>query len=1103
MPGIGSAAERYERLKKGRDLVRRTALLLSADVPLPELFAQLAVLLAVFVDASSVLVAIGDERESRLEYIFEDGVGGRPDDPRVGSESSMATVLRTGEPLLRRRPEDWSEAKPLALGGRETWEPASAIFVPIPFGGRVVGVLSVQSRRSDAYDEDDVAMLESCAIYLGARLHDEERRATSESLKQMAATDALTGLANRRSFDETLAREWSRCARARSSFALAMIDVDYFKKFNDAYGHVAGDACLRHVARAIAGCVKRPGEVAARYGGEEFAVILPHVDAASAVQLAESICTAVRGIAIPHEGSSLGYATVSVGVAALVPGPEGDPQSLVAAADAMLYEAKKRGRNRVAAGDYRGDAPPAEVRVILRHNLPRYLTEMIGREQDTDDVASMLHGAPLVSVVGPGGVGKTRLAVQVAQQLLDAYADGVWFVDLAPFDDPLLVPSAIAELFGVADEGGSRPLIERVGAALKEKQALIVLDNCEHLLAAAADATGHLLRACPQIQVLATSREPLGVPGERSYRMPALPVPPEGERMTAASVMQYGAAALFVSRAVAAQHTFVLTDENAGIVADVVRRLDGIALAIELAAPRIKVLSVAQLDRRLDERFKLLSGGSRASHPRQQTLLALIGWSYDLLDEPERSLLRQAAIFRGAWTLEAAEAICSDERFPDWEALDVLASLVDKSLVVVEGDGEEPRYRLLESTRQFAAERLLESGGREEVAARHCRFFAGLARRTNDDSYWLTDLDVWTAQVRREMENYRAAIAWGLAGAGDAEAAATIVASLRWLWYYTARSEGRLLLERAKAQLAEDASVRVLGHLALAEARLDSGSVQAVSAADAERLLRGLDECGRAEALTRRGSALGRAGRLAESAAVFEEALIAARAAGRPRLMGWVLSLAAYWIAADGDRVKARAYFDESASLLRACNDRWRLAHLLATRAERLFADGDVASALAGAREAEAIYRERSPSAEANLAAVLRNAAAYLLALGRLDEAWIAAREGLELALRAGDALWVAIAIGHLANLAAENGDMPRAARLLGYVDAIYRKIGNTREPTEQRGADRTLALLRSALSEDRIAELKGESATLEQDAAVAEATEIARPPASLALRGA
>lgn len=748
--------------------------------------------------------------------------------------------------------------------------------------------------------------------------------------------------------------------------------------------------------------------------------------------------------------------------------------------------------------DLRQEFPALHSLDVLPNNLPAHLTPLIGRDEEIAEIKALIEETRLVTLTGTGGIGKTRTAIQVAADTLRGDGDGVWFVDLAPLDDPTLVPSAIAQVFNVTDEGGSRPLIERLAVALKAKTLLIVLDNCEHVVAAVANAADRLLHVGPRIRILATSREPLGIAGEESYRMPTLPVPPEGERMTAERVTQYAAVALFVARARAAQRTFALTDENAEIVADIVRRLDGIALAIELAAPRVKVLSLNQLDRRLDERFKLLTGGSRTALPRQQTLRATISWSYELLTPAEQSMLRQLAVFRGGWPLEAAEAICIDERFPEWGALDLLSALVDKSLVVVEIEGEEQRYRLLESTRQFAAERLGEARKREEISARHCRYFAQLAQRAGD-AYWQTDSDQWMAQVRGNLENYRAAIGWGLAGGGN-DAAAAIVTSLRWWWIVTARGEGRMLLARAAAMLGDDTPARTRGLLALAAAPLrNTVAPTADLAAEAAGLLAGsVDERGRAEGLTFQGAVFGREGRLAESLALSEEAVMVARATRAPRLIGWTLAQAANWFVAAGDRARARALLDEAAALLRACNDRWHLANLQASKAELLSAGGDLVGALACAREAEVVYRERD--AVGDLSAALLNAAAYLLMLARFDEAWSAARESLELALREDSGLAV-LSLGHLAQVAAETGDSVRAARLLGYADAAYGKGGKVRELTEQRGYDRALELIRAALSDDRIRALMAEGAAMERDAAVAEAMSIPQPPASGAPR--
>lgn len=729
-------------------------------------------------------------------------------------------------------------------------------------------------------------------------------------------------------------------------------------------------------------------------------------------------------------------------------------------------------------------------------NLPSNLPPLIGREEELVEIEALLERSRLVTLTGAGGIGKTRMALQVAS-VAERMEDGIWFVDLAPLEDAALVPSAIADVFSIADEGGSQRLIARVATALRNKRLLIVLDNCEHLIAAAAQAVTYLLQVCPAMRILATSREPLAVDGEESYRMPTLPIPPEGDAMTAQRVSQYGAAALFVARAHSAQRSFSLTDENAPIVAEIVRRLDGIALAIELAAPRVKVLSLRQLNQRLDERFRLLSGGSRTAQPRHQTLRALIGWSYDLLSDGEQNLLRRSAIFRGGWALQAAEAICADEKLGDADVIDLLAALVDKSLVVVEDDGEDRRYRLLESTRQFAAERLGEFHEREKVGALHCSYFAELALGVSD-AYWQTDSDTWVAQVRCDLENYRAAIAWGLAGDGDVASSAAVVGALRWFWYATARREGRALLERTAQLGTAVLPARVHGMLALAAAVLDNSARAAVPAAEAEQALSGgVDELGEDEALAFQGTALGRAGRLDESVSLFRRAVATARATGTPRLLGWVLNMAAYWFGVAGDSVGARALFDEADAVLRPCADPWQLARLRLHRAEFLFSEGDFEGALADVRHALAIFRERN--ADSGVYISVLNAAAYLIALGRLDEAWLSAREGLEASLRLESSMSAALAIGHLARLAAETGDPERATKLLGYADAAYRETGSTRAPTEQTGYDRTIELIRAILPEDRIRELMAEGAALDLSIIAAEAMAIPQPAAGVA----
>ena len=362
------------------------------------------------------------------------------------------------------------------------------------------------------------------------------------------------------------------------------------------------------------------------------------------------------------------------------------------------------------------------------HNLPVQLTSFIGREREMAEVKRLLATTHLLTLTGPGGTGKTRLALQLGAEMLGVadYADGVWLVELAALEHPGALPQAIAAAFCLGSMPGREPL-DAVTDFLRDKRLLLILDNCEHLIDAVARLADHLLRASPRLKILASSREALGVTGEVAFRVPSLSLPEEGahgvgddaSHMSPVELMACEAARLFVERATAVNPRFALTDRNAPAVAQICRRLDGIPLALELAAARVKVFTAEQIAARLDDRFRLLTGGSRTALPRQQTLRAAIDWSYDLLAEPERALLKRLSVFVGGWTFEAAEAICPGE-----DVLEALTQLVNKSLVVAEHRADERedgvRYRMLETVRQYARDRLLDAGVAEVAAARDC-----------------------------------------------------------------------------------------------------------------------------------------------------------------------------------------------------------------------------------------------------------------------------------------------------------------------------------------------------------------------------------------------
>ncbi|MEO5988273.1 MAG: protein kinase, partial [Candidatus Eisenbacteria bacterium] len=439
--------------------------------------------------------------------------------------------------------------------------------------------------------------------------------------------------------------------------------------------------------------------------------------------------------------------------------PEALPPSLRALLEGCLAkEAQSRPESmqqlRLAlqgvAGRGAAAAEAPESSVSTPHNLPRNLTRFVGRERELQNTLQALQRARLVTLTGVGGCGKTRLALALAESQLSAFPGGVWFIDLAPTTDPQHIPDVLAKALGVREEP-DRSLEDTVMAFLEGRRALLVLDNCEHLLSDCAALAEALLRQAPELRVLATSREGLGLSGEQLMAVPSMSSPSRRDTIDAATLERFDAVQLFVERARGVSPDFTLDAANAPFVAEVCRRLDGIPLALELAAARVKVLSVEQIAARLDDRFKLLTGGSRTALPRHQTLRATLQWSHDLLLPPERELLRRLAPFAGGWTLATAARVC-DEEGDEFNVLDVLQHLVDKSLVVVERTGSgEARYHFLESVRQFATERLDESGEGPGIHERHLAWILELAEQ-GDRIGAGTPQQAYFAQLDDEVE---------------------------------------------------------------------------------------------------------------------------------------------------------------------------------------------------------------------------------------------------------------------------------------------------------------------------------------------------------------
>jgi len=365
-------------------------------------------------------------------------------------------------------------------------------------------------------------------------------------------------------------------------------------------------------------------------------------------------------------------------------------------------------------------SPPEAAAVPNAHNLPAHLTRLIGREDVVSAVAAQLCRSRFLTVVGPGGIGKTSAALAVAEKLIANYRDGTWLIDLAPVCDSLHVPAALASALGY--DSRNQNTLAGVIATLRYKQMLLILDNCEHVVAAAADLVAGVLRGAPGVQVLATSREPLRTEGERIYRLPPLESPPAGHGISAEKALRFAAVQLFVERTAAALGEFVLDDADAPLVGDICRKLDGIPLAIEFAAARVNCFGIRGLAARLDDCMRLLTTGSRTKLPRQQTMRATLDWSYGLLTDVQQTVLRRLSIFSGEFSLRAAGAVASDESRASHEIVDHVTELVAKSLVATEADGDEPRLRLLQTTRVFALEKLVESGEFDAVVRRHAEY---------------------------------------------------------------------------------------------------------------------------------------------------------------------------------------------------------------------------------------------------------------------------------------------------------------------------------------------------------------------------------------------
>jgi len=644
------------------------------------------------------------------------------------------------------------------------------------------------------------------------------------------------------------------------------------------------------------------------------------------------------------------------------------------------------------------------------------------------------------------------LALQMAAEGLEEFPDGVWLVELAALTDPSLVPKAVASALGVPEQPG-RGLTETLADSLRGKSVLVILDNCEHLVAACAHLTTALLRACPNLRVLATSREALGVTGETTWRVPSLSVPDPQRLPSLDRFREYEAVRLFIDRAVASEPQFAVTSSNAPAVAQVCYRLDGIPLALELAAARIKVLAVEQIAARLDDRFRLLTGGSRTALPRHQTLRAAMDWSHDLLAQKERAVLRRLSVFAGGWTLEAAEAVCAGKRVKEHEMLDLLTQLVDKSLVSAETLGGEVRYRILETIRQYAQDRVVASGEAGVVRTRHRTWYLDLAERAEARMYGPEQL-MWLNRLEVEHDNLRASLGWSTTEEEDAETRLRLAAALRLFWdYHTHWAEGRKWLETALAGSRDiKSTARVMALYAdglLVGRQGDYGRAMALHG-ESLALARELgDQKGIAQALLGRGLATMWQGDFDATTALFEESLELSRELEDKRFMAITLANMGVVAQRKRDYAKSVALCEESLTMFRTLGTKRWIALSLRLMGHAVRLQGDL-------EKAEGVYRES------------------LALFGETRDKWIATE-----------------CIEGLALVASAQGKHERAARFMGVAEAARETFGITMPRPEAGGQEYFWAAIRERPEGTAFAAAwaEGRAMTLEQaiDYAIAE----------------
>jgi predicted ATPase/class 3 adenylate cyclase len=700
----------------------------------------------------------------------------------------------------------------------------------------------------------------------------------------------------------------------------------------------------------------------------------------------------------------------------------------------------------VIAPDMRREFPALRSLEATPNNLSHQLTPFVGRERELGEIKSLIRETRLVTLHGVGGLGKTRTSLQVAADVIDEYPDGVWFVELAPLTDARLVPQAVASVLAVKEEAG-RPVAEALVKFVKDRRLLLILDNCEHLTLACAELARQLLQAGPYVKILASSRENLRVAGEALYPLPPLAAP-EPQASSAAALRRYEAVRLFVDRATAAQPPFRLTDENATAVAQICRSLDGIPLALELAAARVRAMSVDNIAARLNDRFRLLRAGDQTALPRQQTLRALIDWSYDLLEEPERIMFRRLGVFVGGWTLAAVEAVCAGGELNSADIVDLLTRLVEKSLVAL--DPLTGRYRLLETVRQYAQERLASADDEPLARNQHLAYFVELAEKARAALFG-PEQGTWLARLDLEGENLLAAHAWCNQGENGAELGLRLVNAVKQYWVYR-------------------------GYLALGYAI----TIEALGRAGAQKR-----DALRSRAQFCAGQLCSLMGRHEEAQQRLEESLAIAKEIDDRNRIAAVLQPLVWATLGRGDIATARGYSNQALTLAREVGSKRDVAAAINLQAQIHRLEGDIAAAEPLYVEVLSLGRELG---DRNTIAIgLLNLAMVAIVRGSIDRAAQMLLDVIAIAEEIGSKSAGQSVLEVSAGLASLRQDWQRAARFYGAAEAHMDYTGIVRDPADDAFLTPLIVKGREAFGEASFAAAEATGRTLSYEQAMDE----------------